>query len=165
MMKINQMDSENRNPAADAAWELWYQDLFDQECPRKIEMSGQGLVPGLAKLWALHLFETVQADGQKGFSHFNLWWRQKQKSIEINGAWDGMVRLRNWVFGNKRTASRGYLDDGDRELLMGIALAHSCLIMAGQSSEAILAAAQNCAGREVFQEQLKNWIQAKNKEN
>lgn len=164
-MNNYQKNTEYNDPAPSAAWELWYQDLFDRECRRQMEANGQGLVPGLAELWARHLFETVLADGQKGFSHFNLWWRQKQKSIEINGAWDGMVRLRYWVFGNKRTASRGYLDDGDRELLMEIALAHSCLIMEGQSSEAILTAAQNCAGREVFQEQLKNSIQAKNKEN
>lgn len=163
-MKSNLKNSEYRNPATEATWEIWYQDLFDRECPRKVEVCGQGLVQGLAELWARHLFETVQANEQKGFSHFNLWWRQPQKSIKIKGDRQGMVRLRRWVFGNKRTASRGYLDDGDRELLMEIALAHSCLVMAGQSSEAILAAAQDCERRKVFQEQLNNLIQVKNKE-
>jgi hypothetical protein len=158
-MKSNRMDTEKRDPAAGATWELWYQDLFDRECPRKVEISGQGLVQGLAELWARHLFETVQADGQKGFSRFNLWWQQKQKSIEIRGAWQGMVRLRGWVFGSQRTTTRGYLGDGDQALLMEIALAHSYLVLAGQSSEAILTAAQNLTRREVFQEQLLNLIQ------
>ena len=154
------MDTEYSNPEAEATWKLWYQDMFDRECPRKVEVHGQGLVQGLAELWARHLFETVQADGQKGFSRFNLWWQQKNESIEITGAWEGMVRLRQWVFDSQRTASRGYLDDGDRELLMEIALAHSYLIMAGQSSEPILSAALNFTRREVFQEELLNLIQS-----
>ena len=162
-MKNNQKHSVYSDPAPVAVWELWYQDLFDRDCPRKVEASGQGLVQGLAELWARHLFETVQADGQKGFSRFNLWWRQQQKSVEINGDWQGMVRLRWWVFGNKRTASCGYLDDGDRELLRDVALAHSYLTMVGQTSEPILIAAQNCASREIFQEQLINLIQTKKK--
>jgi hypothetical protein len=164
MMKSNQMDTESCKPEADAAWEVWYQDLFDREFPRKMEVSGQGLVPGLAELWARHLFETVQADGQTGFSHFNLWWRQKQKSIEITGAWDGMVQLRNWVFGNKHTANQGYLGEGNQALLREVALVHLGLIMVGKGSEPILKAAQNCTRREVFQEELKNLIQATSKE-
>jgi hypothetical protein len=139
--------------------------MFDRECPRKVEVRGQGLVQGLVELWARHLFETVQVDGQKGFSRFNLWWQQPQKSIEIKGDRQGMVRLRRWVFGNKRTASHGYLDDGDRELLMEIALAHSYLVMAGQSSEAILEAAQDCTRREDFQDQLIILTQGKIRKN
>jgi hypothetical protein len=148
------MDTENRNPASEATWELWYQDLFDRECPRKVEMSGTGLVQGLAETWARHLFETVQADGQKGFSHFNLWWLQKQKSIEIIGNWEGMVRLRRWVFGSQRTANRDYLGDGDQALLMEIALAHCYMLLSGKSSEAILKLAQKCANRDDFLKQL-----------
>ena len=163
-MNSNQNLTVDSDPALDATWELWYQDLFERDCPRKVEASGQGLVQGLAELWARHLFETVQADGQKGFSRFNLWWRQQQKSVEITGDWQGMARLRLWIFGNKRTTSQGYLDNGGKELLMEIAQAHSCLVMAGQCSELILEAAQNCTRREVFQEQLKNLIQTKKKE-
>ena len=142
------------DPAPDAEWQVWYQDLFDRERPRQVEDSGRGLVKGLAELWARHLFETVQVDGHQGFSRFNLWWEQKQKSIEITGAWDGMVRLRKWIFGNKRSASQGYLDDGDRELLMDIALLHSYLIIVGHNSEWIFEAAQNCKKVEDFQEKL-----------
>ena len=163
-MRSNQKHTIFSDPAPDAAWELWYQDMFDRECPRRVDLRGQGLLQGLAELWARHLLETVQVDGQKGFSRFNLWWRQQKKSIEITGEWLGMVRLRGWVFGNRGTANQDYLDDGDQTLLREVALAHSYLALAGQSSEAILAAAQNCKRREVFQEQLTNFYQAKNKE-
>ena len=147
MARSDQMDLEIRDPASEATWELWYQDLFDRECPRKVEVSGTGLVQGLAELWARHLFETVQANGQKGFSHFNLWWLQKQKSTEIIGDWQGMVRLRRWIFGSQRTANRGYLGNGDQALLMEIALAHSNLMLAGQSSETIHHIHESKSGR------------------
>ena len=67
-MKSTQKHTDYSDPAPRAAWELWYQDLFDRECPRQVEVRGQGLVQGLAELWARHLFETVQVDGQKGLS-------------------------------------------------------------------------------------------------
>ena len=138
------METENHNPVAEATWELWHQDMFDRECPRKVELRGQGLVQGLAELWARHQFETVQAGGQKGFSRFNLWWQQKEMSIEISGSWEGMIRLRGWVFGNQRPASQGYLGSGDQALLREVALAHSCLVLAGNNSEPILIAAKDC---------------------
>jgi hypothetical protein len=164
MMENNQMDTEICDPVMEANWELWYQDLFDRECPRKVDSRGQGLVQGLTALWAHHLSETVQVNGQKGFSRFNLWWRQQQLSIEITGDWQGMVRLRGWVFGSRSAASRDHLDDEDRDLLRDVALAHSCLVLAGQSSEPILAAAQNCERREAFQEHITNLIRTTRKE-
>jgi hypothetical protein len=142
------------DPASDAEWQVWYQDLFDRERPRQVEISGRGLVIGLAELWARHLFETVQVDGQQGFSQFNLWWQEAEKSIAITGAREGMVRLRQWVFGNKRTVSQGYLGDGDQGLLMAVAVVHSYLVMSGQSSQPILTTAQNCEHLEDFQENL-----------
>ena len=142
------------DPVPDAEWQVWYQDMFDRECPRQVEITGQGLTAGLAELWARHLFETVGADGGRGFSHFNLWWKQARKSAEIVGAWAGMVRLRGWVFGRRQQASKGYLGDGDKDLLMRVAEVHGGLILAGQTSERILAAAEDCMSREDFESHL-----------
>ena len=133
---------------------LWYQDVFDRECPRQIEVKGQGLKQGLAELWARHLFETVGVSGQKGFSRFDLWWEEQQKSITVIGDWNGMVRLRSWIFGGKQTARKGYLQDGDTRLIMQVARIHSRLILAGQTSEPILTLAANLDKRAKFERQL-----------
>ena len=139
---------------SEAEWEVWYQDTFDRECPRQVEVVGQGLAEGLTELWARHLFETVRVDGGKGFSRFNLWWKQERKSMEVVGEWGGMVRLREWVFGDKQRAYRGYVEEGDKGLLIRVAATHSCLIIAGQTSEGILAAAKASVSREDFEKQL-----------
>lgn len=142
------------DPAPDAEWEIWYEDTFDRGCPRQVEIAGQGLAKGLVELWARHLFETVQANGQKGFSRFNLWWKQEGQSIEIVGAWAGSTRLREWVFGDKRQAREGYVRDGDEGLLAKLAVTHANLILAGQTSEAVLAAASASRDREDFEARL-----------
>ena len=144
------------DPAPGAAWKLWYQDVFDRECPRQVEVDGRGLAAGLVELWARHLFETVRVDGQQGFSRFDLWWVQAGKSIQVTGAWGGMVRLRGWVFGDKRRASTGYVGDGDEGLLIKVARVHTRLVLAGQTSEGILAAAESCADRDDFEMRLEN---------
>ncbi len=138
----------------DAEWEVWYQDTFDRECPRQVEVVGQGLAAGLTELWARHLLETVRVDGQRGFSRFNLWWKQKRKSVEVVGEWEGMVRLREWVFGDKPRVYKGYVGEGDQGLLMRLAATHGCLILAGQTSERILAAVKASTSREDFEKQL-----------
>ena len=79
-------------------WKIWHQDNFDLECPRRIEVAGEGLLNGLKELWKLHLFETVQESGQEGFSHFDMWWARDKMSIRIVGIWDGQVKLRSWVY-------------------------------------------------------------------
>ena len=142
--------------APEAGWELWYQDTFDRECPRQVEVAGVGLVKGLIELWARHLFETVHADGHKGFSRFNLWWRQKGQSIEIVGEWEGLIRLRQWVFKGKRRACEGCEQAGDRELLKKVAAAHANLLLADQTSEAILVAARASVDRGDFEARLLN---------
>ena len=129
------------DPAREASWQVWYQDMFDRECPRQVEVSGQGLTPGLMELWARHLFETVGADGKEGFNRFDLWWEQEKKSVNIVGSWKGMVRLREWIFGGKRQARKGYVGDGDVDLLTLIARMYAYLIAVGQSSEKILTTA------------------------
>lgn len=133
------------DPAPDAEWDLWYQDNFDYECPRQIEASGVGLLKGLTELWARYLRETVQANGQKGFSQFNLWWKQESRSIEIVGDWRGAVRLRTWIVGKH---------GGNQDLLMQVALTHCHLILAGQTSEPILEEAGTVVNRQEFERQL-----------
>jgi hypothetical protein len=142
--------------ASEAEWQVWYQDTFDRESPRQVEAAGRGLVKGLIKLWARHLFETVQASGQKGFSRFNLWWEQKGQSIEVVGEWEGATRLRAWVFGDKQRSYKGYVQEGDEKLLIKIAATHAALALTGQTSEAILAAARTTVNRKDFEAQLLN---------
>lgn len=142
------------DPVPDAEWEIWYEDTFDRECPRQVEIAGLGLARGLVELWARHLFETVQVNGQKGFSRFNLWWKQEEQSIEIVGTWAGSTRLREWVFGDKRQAREGYVRDGDEALLKKLAIAHGNLMLMGKRSDAILEAAGASADREDFEARL-----------
>jgi hypothetical protein len=148
------MTTDPTDKISKLGWKVWYRDTFDHECPRRVEIAGQDLVKGLTELWARHLFETVQASGQKGFSHFNLWWEQREQSIEIVGDWEGQIRLRKWVFGDKQTARHGYVRAGDKKLLARIAEAHSKLLLAGQSSEAILTAARAASSRKDFEARL-----------
>jgi hypothetical protein len=138
---------------SEAQWDLWYEDTFDRECPRQIERSGRGLAQGLVELWARHLHETVQAGGGRGFSRFNLWWKQAGKSIAVSGDWDGLVLLREWVFGAKERPGAGY-SGGDRALLRKVATAHRELVLADETSERIAAAARACGNRRDFEEFL-----------
>lgn len=138
----------------EAEWEIWYQDLFDRESPRHVEVSGRRLFEGLIELWRRHLFETVKTDGGKGFSRFNLWWKQAGKSVEVVGEWQGQVKLRGWIFGNVKRASGGFLDEGARSLLNQVAEAHMRSILKGKTSEEILAIAKESRNRVVFENQL-----------
>jgi hypothetical protein len=117
------------------------------------------LANGLTELWARHLFETVQADGQEGFSRFNLWWEQKKQSVQIVGEREGATRLREWVFGDKQQAHAGYVQEGDRDLLITLAVAHSNLALDGRTSEAILAEAKAASSQKEFEAGLMNLIQ------
>lgn len=146
----------NFDPAPEAEWQVWYQDTFDRECPRQVKVAGRGLVRGLSELWARHLFETVQANGQKGFSRFNLWWKQKGQSIEVVGEWEGATRLRAWVFGEKQRPDKGYVQEGDEKLLSKVATTHASLALAGQTSEVILTAAKMSVSQENFEARLLN---------
>lgn len=138
----------------EAAWEIWYQDTFDRESPRSVDLSGNGLVNGLVELWARHLFETVQPDGKQGFSRFNLWWQQKGRSLEIAGDWAGQIRLRQWVYGSRRYTEQGYVKAGDEKLLRAVARTHCRLALAGRTSEAIITAAVRSVSQEDFEAQL-----------
>lgn len=140
--------------ASEVEWELWYQDLFDRESPRQVEMRGRGLAEGLRELWARHLLETVQADGVRGFSRFNLWLRQEHISVEIVGDWGGQRRLRNWVYGQPRGSTSLELDEGGVALLDLIAETHQDQILIGASSQKILSLAKNAQSQDEF----KKWL-------
>ena len=133
-----------QNIAPEAEWKVWYQDTFDRECPRQIEVSGQGLVEGLVELWARHLTETVQANGSRGFARFNLWLQEELQSIVIDGDWDGLVQLRGWM------------EVGGRSFLRRVACAHAALIQRGGECNVIPASASKIRNRSQFEHWLDN---------
>ena len=116
-------------------WQLWYEDLFDRETPRKIEAEGDELTHGLIELWSHHLFGAVQPDGRLGFNRFNLWWNRT--SIEIADNPKGAAHLRAWIW-RQPTRSR---QSADQHLLERVAKTHAKLIGDKRDSTAILALA------------------------
>jgi len=147
-------DKAQKIPDPETEWEIWYQDTFDRECPRQIEISGRGLESGLVELWARHLLETVTASGGKGFSRFNLWCKYETISIEILGEWGGQVRLRGWVYGGKKQAGERGAAKREKELLKFVAAAHKNLILEGKTSDAILALAAVSEKKEDFKNRI-----------
>jgi hypothetical protein len=144
------------DPNPQAEWEVWYRDTFDRECPPSVDVRGRGLVEGLAELWARHLFETVRPGGGRGFSRFHL--RYNDAGIQILGRWEGAVRLREWVFGEKARTHKGYVAEADGPFLHQIAVAHAHLVAAGQTCEPILAAAAETVDHRAFEARLINLI-------
>jgi hypothetical protein len=132
-----------------AEWEIWYRDLFDRDCPAKVEVRGYDLAKGLVQLWARHLFE-----GLDGLSRFTLLWKQENRWIDIVGDTKGARLLRTWTFGAKETADRGYLAEADASLLEIIAISHARLIAGNKTSELILGLAATAADRQNFERQL-----------
>jgi hypothetical protein len=124
----------------DEEWVIWYVDTFDRDFPPRTEVRGRGLVKGLTQLWARHLFETVQPDGQSGFSSFHLKW--KYGRVEIEGDREGARLLRGWMFGKKEFSYKGYAAEADPALLDKVAAAHAHLIERRQMAERILAIAR-----------------------
>ena len=145
-----------KDPFPEAEWEIWYQDTFDRECPRSIDVSGTGLVEGLVQLWARHLFSTVHSSGFRGFSRFNLFWKQEKKSIQLEGEWEGLVLLREWVFGEKETIRGHYLEEGDSSLLALLAWSHCQLLAKGRGGELIPRLAASSRDRRDFESRLRD---------
>ena len=137
-------------------WEIWYQDNFDLECPRQLELAGRGLINGLIELWARHLYETVQPDGFIGFSRFDLWWKQGACSITITGDKAGQLKLRSWVYGEGWSGNQRYLDFADRDLLAIIADVHSRMILNGQKSDDLINMALPSKNKEAFIKKIQN---------
>jgi hypothetical protein len=144
------LDESENNILENVKWELWHQDTFDQEGRRKKILEGHGLFEGLIQLWAHHLYETVRLNGMIGFSQFNLWLKQRKFSIEVLGDTKGQLKLRLWVFEERRVDYSNYLQIADRELLELIAEAHYKLITNYQKSELIINKAISSNSREEF---------------
>jgi hypothetical protein len=138
----------------EAEWEIWYQDNFDLECPRQMEIEGRGLVKGLIELWAHHLYETIQPNVFVGFSRFNLWWKQKECSIEIIGEMLGQVKIRQWVYGNRQSNYLGCMHIADIDLLRVIAEMHCRLVLNDETSEVIIAKALSLDTNKDFIKQI-----------
>jgi len=142
------------NRESENEWQVWYQDTFDRETPRKIDVAGVGLIDGLVELWTRHLYETVRTNGGRGFARFNLWRVQEGSSVVIDGDWNGQVRLRSWVFGSKQRKPGDNKDAADAGLIKQIAIAHKNLILRGETSERIFCAAVTAQNLEDF----KDWL-------
>ncbi|MGC9349404.1 MAG: hypothetical protein ACP5JG_14795 [Anaerolineae bacterium] len=142
------------DPLPAAIWEVWYGDTFDRETPRSIQVSGVGLMAGLAELWSRHLFDTVQPNGTRGFSAYNLWWVDERRSIAISGPWEGQTRLRLWIYGGRRRSHRAYANRKARALMEIIAHTHATLTIAGRSGVPIIEAAVQSATPEDLKTRL-----------
>jgi hypothetical protein len=66
------------------------------------------------------------------------------------GEWEGAVRLRGWVYEDKRRTNKGY-----KALLTRIATTHKDQILKGETSKKILAAAKALENREAFEAWLR----------
>jgi hypothetical protein len=143
-------------PHADEEWSVLYDDSFDRDCPTSVEVSGRGLVTGLRELWARYLFETVQANGGRGFSRFSLRWSGGYLSAEAywTGKWDGARRLRQWVFGDKSSSHRGYVAEADGALPAIIARAHAHLAREKDAASRIYDVAISAVDRADFERRL-----------
>ena len=148
------LSQENFTLINTAEWEIWYQDNFDLECPRQMELSGCGLVKGLIELWVRHLYETIQPSGILGFSRFNLWWKQHACSINIMGEMIGQIKLRLWVFGERKVNYLGCMKIADQDILQVIAEVHSQFIIRDQTSEAIVSEVLQSNSKEEFIRQI-----------
>ncbi|MBG0788819.1 MAG: hypothetical protein H0S79_27325, partial [Anaerolineaceae bacterium] len=112
-------------------------------------LSGEGLANGLVELWARHLFETVQPDGQIGFAKFDLWWKNEFWPVLIFGDEGGQLKIRQWVYGEGE-AGPNYLDTADRPLLRAIAETHAQLLTNELESDEIITLASKSNSRAEF---------------
>jgi hypothetical protein len=78
----------------------------------------------------------------------------ERRSVQIKGSGPGASKLRQWLFGEKRTSLKGYVAEADGRLLGEIAVTHAKLILAGGSPEQILEAAQAAPDRRAFEQEL-----------
>ncbi len=129
--------------SSEGAWQVWYQDVFDREAPRRVETEGRGLVEGLMALWWLHLWEGVDEAGRSTFSRFNLWLVAPGRSVRLADSPEGAARLRAWVFAGGEAP--------DRALLAQVARAHARRMGEDPEGEGILLAAARAEDRAAFE--------------
>ena len=134
-------------------WQLWVQDRFDPDAPRRIEASGAGLREGLSELWKHHLQESVRPDGQEGFMRFNLWLVEDEVSVQIHGPWEGQLRLRGWLIEEPTKTTT---------LLSSISCIHRHLLLKGETSAELLDAVLNYSTLPLFILWMDTYIQQQN---
>jgi hypothetical protein len=150
MAKQSELVAAADDPRPAWQWEVIYSDRFDREMPPTVEVTGRGLVPGLAELWARFLFETVQTassnrDGvlekipSRGFSEFML--SNNKLHLEIAGSLVGAHRLKRWVF-EAPDATIGILANANATRLRALAEAHARAGSIESAALAILDAAE-----------------------
>jgi len=148
--------SSSVEPHATEPWTVLCDDSFDRDTPTSVDVSGCGLVQGLRELWARYLFETVQADGVRGFSHFSLKWREGYVSADAywDGQWEGARRLRQWMFGDKTSSYLGYVAEAEADLLDRVARTHAQLVADQKAAARIQALCAAAHSREDFERHL-----------
>ena len=62
--------------------------------------------------------------------------------------------MRGWVYGTKHYANKGYVEEGDADLLELIAITHAKLVLSDRSSKEILAAAKAAEDYQDFEKRL-----------
>lgn len=137
-------------------WELWYQDQFDWDCPRKIEVKGKDLVNGLRLLWQYHLHESITPEGQPGFSKFNLRLPLLKRSVEISAESSSLVNIRDWVLGLGENVPDPL--GRDYGLLDLIGQAHYDLLIRGKNIDEIMRIAEASENRLDFSLKLNEFI-------
>jgi hypothetical protein len=138
------------DPQPALRWQVIYTDRFDREMPPSVEVEGQGLVVGLAELWARFLLETVQLasahrDGKleeqpsRGFSEFQL--AAAGLRVDLDGSLLGAHRLKRWMFAQATTTS-GIVEGANANLLRLLADTHARAGAVDTAALAILDAAE-----------------------
>ena len=137
-------------------WEIWHQDYFDPNTPRKVILAGDELIDGLTELWIRHLYDTLRQDGFVGFSKYNLWLVQSRQSIEVIGDLAGQKKLREWIFRGNLINNKSSLDAVGLNLLYIIAKTHCRLFQEGQTSEIIVEKAKDSDDSDQFIGMIEN---------
>ena len=147
-------DEMKINKITGTKWEIWHQDHFDPNTPRKVVLAGDELIDGLTELWIRHFCETLRRDGYIGFSIYNLWLVKSRQSIEVVGDLAGQKKLRKWIIRDYWDYSPDCKDAVDKNLLDIIVKAHLCLLEAGGTSEIIFEKVNKSDNRHQFEKLL-----------
>ncbi len=89
MSRLNTEMNLHKFTAGEYDWEIWLQENFDPEIPRKIEATDHGLEYGFRLFPERQLIEGVLADGSPGFLVFNLCLSAGKCDFILNADQDG----------------------------------------------------------------------------
>ncbi|MBA2538373.1 MAG: hypothetical protein H0V17_01955 [Deltaproteobacteria bacterium] len=169
MTKTTELVAAVDDPQPGLHWEVIYRDTFDRECPPSVEVEGQGLVRGLAELWARFVFETIQLastnrDGRleqvptRGFSEFSL--QGTDLRVILDGSLAGGHKLKTWMF--DQPSASGIVADANASLLQLLADTHARAAAFEDAASAILDVAEAATDRADFEARLRklreSWV-------